>query len=150
MRRLWLIFTQAVTILLAGLFVVMASLLLGLMLNSAKTTFEQVDQNVHAYATEMILFDRALVLYGTDAKPTRDSLLIYLKHAVSDGHVSNADRGDRVSEELLDAVGKNLRAMTPNEPERIARWQDALGQFHRIVERRWTSWSNPKALFRRR
>lgn len=123
---------------LAGLFVVMTSLLLGLMLNSAKTTFEQVDQNVHAYATELILFDRTLVLYGTDAKPTRDSLLVYLKHAVSDGHVSNADQGDRVSEGLLDAVGKNLRAMTPNDPERVARWQDALNQFHKIVERRWT------------
>lgn len=123
---------------LAGLFVVMTSLLLGLMLNSAKTTFEQVDQNVHAYATELILFDRTLLLYGTEAKDTRDSLLIYLKHAVSDGHVSNADQGDRVSEGLLDAVGKNLRAMTPRDPERIARWQDALNQFHRIVERRWT------------
>ena len=123
---------------LAGLFVVMASLLLGLMLNSAKTTFEQVDQNVHAYATELILFDRTLLLYGAEAKDTRDSLLTYLKHAVSDGRVSKPDEGDRVSEELLNAVGKNLRAISPKDTEHIARWDDALNQFHRIVERRWT------------
>src|SRR6185312_4616008 len=102
---------------LAGLFVVMTSLLLGLMLNSAKTTFEKVDQNVHAYATELILFDRTLLLYGTEAKATRDSLLNYLKHAVKDGHVSTPEGGDRNSEELLDAVGRSLRAMTPNDPE---------------------------------
>ena len=116
----------------------MASLLLGLMLNSAKTTFEQVDQNVHAYATELILFDRALLLYGAEAKETRDRMLTDLKHAVSDGRVSKPDEGDRVSEELLNAVGKNLRAISAKDAEHIARWEDALNQFHRIVERRWT------------
>ena len=116
----------------------MTSLVLGLMLNSAKTTFEQVHQNVHAFATQVILFDRTLLLYGPEAKDTRDSLLVYLKHAVSDGHVSKPNEGDRVSEELLNEVGKSLRSMTPKDAEHIARWQDSLSQFHKIVERRWT------------
>ena len=123
---------------LAGLFVVMTSLVLGLMLNSAKTTFEMVDQNVHAFATDVILFDRTLLLYGPEANDTRAGLLAYLKHATSDGRVSKPDEGDRVSEELLNAVGRNLRAMTPKDAERIARWQGALSQYHKIVERRWT------------
>jgi hypothetical protein len=123
---------------LAGLFVLMTSLLLGLMLNSARNTFEQVDQNVHAFATDLILFDRTLLLYGPEANDTRQSLLVYAKRAANDGHIANPDEGDRVAEENLNAVGRSLRAIQPKDAEHIARWQDALTQYHKIVERRWT------------
>ena len=123
---------------LAGLFVLMTSLVLGLMLNSARTTFEKVDQNVHAFATDLILFDRTLILYGPEANDTRQGLLAYVKRAANDGHISNPDEGDRVAEALLNDVGKNLRSIAAKDPEHIARWQDALIQFHKIVERRWT------------
>lgn len=123
---------------LAGLFVVMTSLVLGLMLNAAKTTFEQVDQNVHAFATDLILFDRTLLLYGPDANDTRQSLLVYAKRAANDGHIANPDKGDRIAEENLNAVGRALRTIQPKDAEHIARWQDALTQYHKIVERRWT------------
>ncbi|MBI3700358.1 MAG: DUF4239 domain-containing protein [Afipia sp.] len=123
---------------LAGLFVVMASLVLGLMLNSAKTTFEGVDHNVHAFATDLILFDRTLQLYGPEASDTRQNLLAYVKRAANDGHVTNPDQGDRIAEENLNAIGRSLRAIHPLDPEHLARWQDSLNQYHKIVERRWT------------
>jgi hypothetical protein len=40
---------------------------LGLLLNSAKNTFEQVDHDMHTYATDLILLDRTLIQYGADA-----------------------------------------------------------------------------------
>src|SRR6478609_1997055 len=47
--------THNVVRLTANIFVVTTSLLLGLLLNSAKNTFEGVDSNVHAFATDIFL-----------------------------------------------------------------------------------------------
>jgi hypothetical protein len=44
----------------ANLFVVMTSLVLGLMLNSAKNTFETNNRDIRTLATELILLDRTL------------------------------------------------------------------------------------------
>lgn len=46
--------TNAVVRLVANIFVVMTSLVFGLMINSAKNTFEAIDSNVHAYATSLL------------------------------------------------------------------------------------------------
>ena len=50
--------THNVVRLAANIFVVTTWLVLGLLLNSAKNTFEAVDRNVHAFATDLILLDR--------------------------------------------------------------------------------------------
>ncbi len=69
--------TQNVVRLIAGIFSVMTSLLLGLMINSAKNTLESVDRNVHAYAIGLIVLDRTLREYGPEAMPAREHLLKY-------------------------------------------------------------------------
>jgi hypothetical protein len=35
----------------------MTSLVLGLMISTAKTTFESIERNVHSFATDLILFE---------------------------------------------------------------------------------------------
>ena len=50
--------TYNVVRLTAGIFVVMTSLVLGLLINSAKDNFQAIDHDVHAFATELILLDR--------------------------------------------------------------------------------------------
>ena len=52
--------TSSVVRLVANLFVVMTSLVLGLMLNSAKNTFETNNRDIRTLATELILFDRTM------------------------------------------------------------------------------------------
>ena len=39
----------------------MTSLVFGLMINSAKNTFESIDANFHGYATSLIIFERRYV-----------------------------------------------------------------------------------------
>lgn len=68
--------TGSVVRLVSNLFVMMTSLVLGLMVNSAKNTFEAVDHNVHAIATEIILLDRTLRQYGP-AEDSRQHLRTY-------------------------------------------------------------------------
>jgi hypothetical protein len=74
--------TSAVVRLAANLFVVMSSLVLGLMINSAKNTFESIDRNVHTFSTDLILLDRALRLYGPEANGARELLGAYAQRVV--------------------------------------------------------------------
>lgn len=129
--------TLAVVRAITNIFVVMTSLVLGLMLNSAKGTFESVDRNVHTISTDIILLDRWLRLYGPDAGETRQRLLAYTEETASRIRNSTPLVVDRTRENLIDAVGHGLRAMTPADAEHIARWNDAIRQFHRIVELHW-------------
>lgn len=122
---------------IANIFVVMTSLVLGLMLNSAKGTFESVDRNVHAISTDIILLDRWLRLYGPDADETRQRLLAYTEETAARIRNSTPLNVDRERQSLIDAVGHSLRAMTPADAEHIARWNDAIQQFHKIVEQHW-------------
>ncbi|HEY7749643.1 MAG TPA: hypothetical protein VH933_13330 [Aestuariivirgaceae bacterium] len=49
--------THSIVKLATNLFVVMTSLVLGLMISTAKTTFESIERNVHSFATDLILFE---------------------------------------------------------------------------------------------
>src|SRR5262245_17121264 len=70
--------TQNIVRLVATFFVIMTSLVLGLMVNAAKNTYESVDRNMHTYAAGLIVLDRTLRQYGPDAAPTRQRLLDYV------------------------------------------------------------------------
>jgi hypothetical protein len=129
--------TQSVVRAIANIFVVMTSLVLGLMLNSSKGTFESVDHNVHMISTDIILLDRWLRLYGPDADEARQRLLVYTEQTASRMRNSTPLVVDRTRESLIDAVGHGLRAMKPADAEHVARWSDAIQQFHKIVELHW-------------
>ena len=123
-----------------SVFVVMTSLVLGLMINSAKTTFESIDHNVHVFATDLILLDRMLAQYGSETSEARQHLQAYVQRAVnragSDDDAGAA--GDRTSERLLDEVGASLGAMKPGDTEHTQLWRDIRQQFQKVVEMRWT------------
>jgi hypothetical protein len=57
----------------------MTSLILGLMMNTAKNTLETNDQNIHALATQLILLDRTLRALGPESDQARRYLVEYLE-----------------------------------------------------------------------
>ena len=128
--------SQAVIRAVAGIFVVLTSLVLGLMINSAKNTFESVDRNVHAIATGIIILDRILQQVGPAADPARGRLLAYAKRAAD---ASRPDRNvpDRTSETVLGEVGMQLRQVKTETPEQTAALRDATQQYLAIVQLRW-------------
>jgi hypothetical protein len=118
----------------ASVFVVMASLVLSLMLNSAKNTFQAVDDNLHAYATELILLDRTIRTLGPLADGAHLSLVAYVERALNDVPVIAADRE---AERLLDDVGNRLRAAQPTESQQTALWNEARQLYREAVDQRW-------------
>jgi hypothetical protein len=131
--------TSAVVRLAANLFVVMSSLVLGLMINSAKNTFESIDHNIHAFATELILLDRSLKQYGPETEAARQPLIAYVQRIVDATSVSQKTPvvANKLSELLLNNVGDQLQALTPPEARHAAVLQAATQQLQKVIEQRW-------------
>jgi hypothetical protein len=131
--------TNTVVRLVANIFVVMTSLVFGLMINSAKNTFEAIDANVHAYATSLIILDRSLKAYGTASEDTRRHLSFYVEEAIA-----NPYRGDQallhqksLAAQYLDAVGVALTAIKPPDRFHESMLVDVRQQYHSLIEQRW-------------
>jgi len=119
--------------------VVATSLVLGLLLNSAKNTFENIDRNMHAFATDLILLDRTLRHYGPETSAARQQLAAYVRRAVDGtwGAGRSPEAEDRAAERLLDEVGEILLTLRPSDPARVELWRDAHTNFQNVVKRRW-------------
>ena len=129
--------TLNVVRLTANVFVVMTSLILGLLINSAKSTLDSVDRNIHAFAAGLIMLDRWLEHYGAEADGARQRLLAYAKHAGLVFQDYQGTTSDREGEKLLNDVGTSINALKPQDAERRALLQSAQQQFVRLSELRW-------------
>lgn len=122
-----------------NIFVVASSLVLGLLLNSAKNSFGAVDRNVHVLATELILLDRTLRQYGPETSVAREHLVAYVRSAV-DGTWRTGGQPiieDRAAERLLDDVGRALATIRPADPGRAELWREAQTSYQSVVKQRW-------------
>jgi len=130
--------TEEVVRLIANIFVVLASLALGLMINSARTTFDDVDKAVHAYATQLILLDRTLRQYGPETADARRHLRAYVDQAARRMKQSDPMLASRSAETLLEDVGDGLRALAPTDPDHVALKERAEHRFETVYEMRWS------------
>jgi FtsH-binding integral membrane protein len=131
--------TNSVVRLIANIFVVMTSLVLGLMINSADNTFEATDRDVQTFATEVILLDRKLRDYGTETADVRQRLIAFMQHAIKTPIPINDPlvTGDRTSERLLDDVGTSLSRLKSTDPERGQLLATAHEQQQKLVQQHW-------------
>ncbi len=120
----------------ANIFLVTTSVVLGLMLNSAKTTFETNDRNIHALATELILLDRSVRGLGFGAEETHRHLVDYVQRALEQPHILQANLQ---AEAVLDEAGASLRSIRTSDDQVLARWNDARQLFRQVVRLRWVS-----------
>ncbi|MGK4361138.1 hypothetical protein ACSMFQ_16830 [Ectopseudomonas chengduensis] len=131
--------TNTVVRLVANIFVVMTSLVFGLMINSAKNTFEAIDTNMHTYATSLIIFDRTLKTYGDKAQDTRQHLAAYVEHAIANPYRGDEALQHRVSPatQFLDEIGVVLAAIKPETRYQETMLSDLRQQYHSLIEQRW-------------
>lgn len=131
--------THTVIRLVANIFVVMTSLVFGLMINSAKNTYESIDASFHAYATDMIIFDRTLRTYGDAAQQPRGLLVTYLERAIATPYRGDEALQHRTSQaaQYLDEIGKSLAGIRPPDRFHETLLQDMRQQYHGLIEQRW-------------
>lgn len=131
--------TNTVVRLVANIFVVMTSLVFGLLINSSKGTFETVNASAHSYATNLILLDHSLRQYGEEASDARHSLLTYIEAAIAtparadDALTGEADPAGKA----MDVLAEKLNELNSYADQRGGLLQDIRGQFQQIVAQRW-------------
>ncbi|OCP18833.1 MULTISPECIES: DUF4239 domain-containing protein [unclassified Ensifer] len=132
--------TNTVVRLVANIFVVMASLVFGLMINSAKNTFEGIDDNVHSFAINLILLDRTLRTYGLAGNDARQYLIAYVEGAIANPERVNdaLHEARNAGQQRLDTIGNSLAAIQPADSLHESMLADARQHYNRIVEQRWT------------
>jgi len=129
--------TEDIVRLIANIFVVLASLVLGLMIESARSTFDSVDKAVHAYATELILLDRTMRQFGPETDAVRRHLQAYTQQAAQKMAESDPVLGSRPAEALLKDIGNALRALAPGDAERTALKARLEQRFETVYAMRW-------------
>lgn len=131
--------TETVLRLVAGIFTLMTSLVFGLMITSARSTYDGIDADVHAYATQLIILDRSLRHYGPPDDEAREALNAYVQAAIaSPARAADAlhDRADPAGA-ALERLGDLLASIQPSDSYRQEVMLDIRGQYRAITEKRW-------------
>ena len=126
--------TNRIVILVANVFVVMTSLVLGLMLNSAKNTLETNNRNVRVLATEIILLDRTMRALGPEVEDVHRHLVEYLKTSLKEDNIL---KENPEAEASLELAGTELRAIRVSDEQKVALWSDVRQLYRQVVRQRW-------------
>lgn len=125
--------------LVANIFGMLSSLVLGFMVSSANSGFADADKAVHAYATEIILLDHALRGLGPDAASIRAELVGYVTTIVGSREIERAARPaeNRTAEATLRDIRARLLALPPGDPAWIIERDQATAHVDTLLRTRW-------------
>lgn len=124
----------------SGLIATLTALVLGLLVGSAKSSFDAIDAGITQAGAKMILLDRTLARYGPETRPARNSLRGSIASALEHGwpeiHTGVLDVDPRGAEPGLEKLQEHLLKISPkNETERWLR-QQALHMSSDIIQSR--------------
>ncbi len=108
--------SQEVIRLSTGMLSVLASLVLGLLIATAKGSYDTTDRAIRAYAAELALLNETLRDYGATAAGPRDLLRTYTERLLRDGWPDDGKAAafeDDTSRALLEQVRGSIRALRP-------------------------------------
>jgi hypothetical protein len=126
--------TQEMVGLISNMFVVVTSLVLGLMLNSAKSTVETNNNNVRALSSQIILLDRTMRSLEPESAEARGHLQDYILTSLKEPNIVEEDPEAAAS---LEAAGASLRAIHVSDDQKLALWNDARQLYRQVVQQRW-------------
>jgi hypothetical protein len=123
-----------------GVVATITALVLGLLISSVKGSFDQVSHDVQAFATELILVDRALRFYGPGAENARALLTRYTQRALEEtwpGEGAIPLVEDQTADALLEQTEAAILALpTDLRQPRLA--DEAATEIRNVVRQRWT------------
>jgi len=135
--------TQDVVKLSAGMIATLTALVLGLLVSSAKSSFDTMNSGIVQSSAKIILLDRALAHYGPEAKPVREQFRRSIAATIDvlwppkKSEATGLSGFERLNGAGLDLAQDKLNELTPqNETQRqaLARAQGILGD---LAQTRW-------------
>jgi hypothetical protein len=133
--------TQDVVRLGTGMLSVLASLVLGLLIATAKTSYDTTDKAIRGYATELVLLDETFRDYGDTAAVPRDLLRQYTTQLLADfwpkGGGRPAELDSRMTGSMLEHIREAIRALRPVDAGQTWLQNQALQISTNLLRQRW-------------
>ncbi len=133
--------TQDVVRLGTGMLSVLASLVLGLMIATVKTSFDATDNAMRAYAANLVTLDETLRDYGEAALPARRLVRDYTQRLLHDNWPVQGGRPfvseDRQAGDILEREREAVRALTPVDTGQSWLKEQALQGSTALLRQRW-------------
>jgi hypothetical protein len=123
-----------------GTLSILSALVLGFLINSAKTKFESVSVQIEQFASDLTILDRELRHLGPDASETRDLLRRYTTAKLTALWPAQHGRptfDDSASLQLMDQFQARLRRLTPKTDEERDSLADANVAADEVVKITW-------------
>ena len=125
----------------AGLIATLSALVLGLLVNSAKNSFDDMSDSLTQSSAKLIMLDRAMARYGPQTQPVRQmlqsSVVAGIKKYWPENKI-NVDTSDfEKAPPTMELVSEKLRELTPqNDTQRVFQ-SEALKLCSEILQNRW-------------
>jgi hypothetical protein len=125
----------------SGLIATLCALVLGLLISSAKNSFDDMNHAIAQSAAKNILLDRTLAHYGPEAQPIREMLrslvisrikMIWPEHETTTDGIATFEKSN-AAEMIMD----KLRELKPQNDSQRAFQSEALQLSKEILQNRW-------------
>ena len=121
-----------------GLVVTMSALVLGMLVSSAKASYDYQKTEVATMAAKIVLLDRVLATYGPETAETRVQLRYFVESSIERTWPSEKSKhATLVPRENIDRLFDKLQALTPANQQQIAARSEALAMSLDLRESRW-------------
>jgi hypothetical protein len=123
----------------ANIFGLLSSLVLGLMVSQASGDFGDVEKAVRSYATDIVMLDRSLRDLGPDAMPMRDELRGYIATVVAMRDVERPalPAENKTAEATLHDIRDRLAGLKLTDPQMLADRDAAKAEVDTLLRARW-------------
>ncbi len=133
--------TQDVVRLGTGMLSVLASLVLGLLISTAKTSSDTTDRAMRGFSAELILLDETLRDYGDAARAPRAILRRYTERTLEDHWPASPEADTRMDDRatglLLERTREAIRALVPIDDGQRWLQGEALTVGTSLLRQRW-------------
>jgi hypothetical protein len=131
--------SKGIVMIAMGLVATMTAIVLGLLISSAKSSFDALSHEITGTSSDIILLDRTLALYGTETKEARALLrsaavnaldLMELKEPAAPTHLA-------VSTRNTDSIFEKIQGLLPKDDRQRSLKAEALSILREIRKTRW-------------
>lgn len=125
----------------AGLIVTLTALVLGLLIDSAKSSFDGMNESLTQSGAKIILLDRTLAHYGPETKPVRDELrnilALGIKQVWSRGRSAGVELKRYEDAPRMEDIQDKLRRLVPQNDVQRSLQAQALQISGEVLQSRW-------------
>jgi len=113
----------------------MSALVLGLLITSAKSSYDEQNAELRDVSVKVILLDRSLAQYGPETKDMREMLRAAMVLALD--RLWSVNRGFTPGRSAEDVLFDKIQALSPNEDSQRALNRQALSLTSDVARIRW-------------